>query len=266
MELIEIIYNAINSFLEFTTIQGYDSSMVYRADPMTIAMATAAALQLGKGVYDMSQSKKRLDAIGERPAYETPESAEKALSVTRGMGEYLSQQGLPSESQRAFERGMGRTATKGVRFLQDTRSPAGVGRVTTSLSDAYTQLASLDAETRLRNVQGYQDRLTNQLNQMATYEEKEIYDKQGNWDVAYAEAMGRREAGNRQIMAGLQTGVNAFGAGTTDPTAGTGSSGAGAGTSGKTAPQGNQGANSGQITMPSGNTMGSYWNQYQSNR
>jgi hypothetical protein len=106
--------------------------------------------------------------------------------------------------------------------------------------------------------------LTNQLNQMATYEEKEIYDKQGNWDVAYAEAMGRREAGNRQIMAGIQTGVNAFGAGATDPTAGGG--GTGAGSAGKTATQGSQGNNSGQITLPSGNTMGSYWNQYQSNR
>ena len=219
--VLEFIENVLKLIFSALT-EDYTTSYMYSAaDPLSIAMASAAAIQVGKGIYDDYQSRKKMSELGDRPAYETPAEAEEALDVTRTMGRYMSQQGLPEESRRLQQQGAERATTLGVRTLQDRGSGvAGVGAMTQGLADSYTQMAAMDAQARLQNMRSYQQDLTGALNQMAGFREKEIFDEQGNYDVRYAEAMGQREAGQRQMMAGMQTGVNAIGAGLTDPYAG----------------------------------------------
>ena len=191
---------------------------MYECDPLTIAMASGALLQVGMGVKDAIKAKRELDDLGDRPAYETPEEAEEALSVTRNIGGYLAQQGLPEASKRLQAQGAERAAAAGVRTLQSRGAGvSGAGMMAQGLSDSYTQMAAIDAQARLQNMSNYQQQLSGALNTMAGFREKEILDKQGNYDVAYAEAMGRREAGQKQIMAGIQSSVNASGAYLTDP-------------------------------------------------
>lgn len=240
------MFDILLNIFECVFFTEYTTPGMVKADPLTIAMATASLAQIGMGIRDRYKSRQELNELGDRPAYEIPDEAKESLEVTRNIGSYLAQQGAPEESLRLQRQGAERGAATGIRTLQSRGAGvAGAGMMAQGLADSYTQMASIDAQMRLQNMSRYQQDLSQALNTMAGFREKEIADQQGNWDVAYAEAMGRREAGSNQIMAGMQSGINAMGADLTDPKKH--GAGAGDGVGGQSEMQYNLGAGGGSF-------------------
>jgi len=184
--------------------------------PLPLAVAGGiAAIQVGKGLYDTYQANKGLDAMGEREAYEVPQSVAGATNISRNMA----REGVPQATMNLQRQNLDRLQTSSLAQMGSRKAGlAGVAGLSQSLADSYTQLAAQDAQARINNMNNYQS----QLNLQGQYEEKALLDRQGNYDVARAGLLGRREAGQNQIMAGLQTGANAMGlmgggAGKTNP-------------------------------------------------
>lgn len=172
--------------------------------PLPLAVAGGiAAIQVGKGLYDTYQANKGLDAMGDREAYEVPESVVGATNISRNMA----REGIPQATMNLQRQNLDRLQTSSLAQMGSRKAGlAGVAGLSQSLADSYTQLAAQDAQARINNMNNYQS----QLNLQGQYEERALLDRQGNYDVARAELLGRRESGQNQIMAGLQTGANAM--------------------------------------------------------
>ena len=157
--------------------------------------------QMISGAIDKNKGRQQIDALGKREAYKTPQAIGGATTVAQN----LAQEGTPQASinmQRQLLERQQATA------LQNTESRRGgligVGATNQSLADAYTGMAVADAQARIANQQNYQQ----QLNLQGQYQEKELLDRQGNYDVARAEALGRIRGGQQRVDSGIQSAVN----------------------------------------------------------
>ena len=171
---------------------------------LAVAGGVAAAgslYQMISGAIDKNKGRQQIDALGKREAYKTPQAIGGATTVAQN----LAQEGTPQASinmQRQLLERQQATA------LQNTESRRGgligVGATNQSLADAYTGMAVADAQARIANQQNYQQ----QLNLQGQYQEKELLDRQGNYDVARAEALGRIRGGQQRVDSGIQSAVN----------------------------------------------------------
>lgn len=175
---------------------------------MTIGLGIAAGLagagslyQMISGALDKSRGRQQIERLGAREAYKTPQAIGGATTVAQN----IAQEGIPqaaiNQQRQLLER---QQATA----LQNTESRRGgligLGSTNQSLADAYTGMAVADAQQRIANQQNYQQ----QLNLQGQYQEKELLDRQGNYDVARAEALGRIRGGQQRVDSGVQSAVN----------------------------------------------------------
>lgn len=163
--------------------------------------AAGSIYQLISGVVDKQRGKRQIEALGAREAYKTPQAIGGATTVAQNMAQEGIPQAAMNQQRQLLER---QQATA----LQNTESRRGgligLGGTNQSLADAYTQMAVTDAQARMQNQQNYQQ----QLNLQGQYQEKELLDRQGNYDVARSEALGRIRGGQQRTDAGVQSAVN----------------------------------------------------------
>lgn len=172
---------------------------------MAVGAITLGALTAGMGLYEMyqgSQAKKQAER-DQQEAIDRLEGTDIRDFNRPAMNQLLmrSRQGLPEESMTYAERGAERAAGAALGSMEDRRMGlAGIGQAQQSLSDTYTQLASMDAQQRLANEQNY-IAAQQQEAQQAYQQEMDL----ANTQLALARA--NRLEGNEQRNAGLQ---NAF--------------------------------------------------------
>jgi len=169
---------------------------------VTAAIAGGATLyQLASGIADKQRGKGILNSLGEREAYKTPDAVMGATKVARN----LSQEGVPQAAINQQRQLLERQQTSALRNMGSRKAGlAGLTAVNQSLADQYTQMATNDANARLQNQMNYQ----NQLNTLGQYQEKELLDRQNNYDVARAEALGMISGGQQRLDSGMQSAVN----------------------------------------------------------
>lgn len=167
--------------------------------------AAGSLYQLISGIADKQRGKRQIEALGEREAYKTPQAVGGATTVAQN----LAQEGIPQAAINQQRQLLERQQASALQNIESRRGGlVGIGGTTQSLADAYTNMAVADAQARIQNQQNYQQ----QLNLLGQYQEKELLDRQGNYDVARAEALGRIRGGQQRIDTGVQSAVNAYGA------------------------------------------------------
>lgn len=186
--------------------------------PVPLALA---ALSLAPGVIQgvsggvqMAQGKKA-EREGERQVQEALNRMERTdiADFNRpAMNQMLmrSRQGMPEASMTYAERGAERAAGAALGAMEDRRAGlTGIGQAQQSLSDTYSQLASMDAQQRLASEQAYIDA---QQQQAAMQYEKEL----GMADINLAmgrterlEGMRQRQAGQESLIGGIASTLGA---------------------------------------------------------
>jgi len=166
---------------------------------MSWAAVAASAISAGVGIYQTQQGKKLADQAGERPDYEIPESAKRAL----GTAQLKSLQGMPGEVKSQMLQEMDRSRMASLRQVNERRGGLGVvSQLDQNQQDAIRQMGIMDIQQREKNVQGLQDMRM----KMAGYEEKGWQHKLTGWEQQSQAAAAMKGAGMQNI-GGAATGV-----------------------------------------------------------
>lgn len=169
---------------------------------MPVAPIVLGGLAAAQGIYQMSQGAKDKRA-GERAQAEAMQRLEETdiADYNRpAMNQMLmrSRQGMPEASMTYAERGAERAAGAALGAMEDRRAGlTGIGQAQQSLSDTYSQLASMDAQQRLASEQAY---IAAQQEQAAMQYQQAL--DMGNTELALAR--GQRLEGIEAQNAGMQ--------------------------------------------------------------
>tara|TARA_R110002020_G_scaffold1420_1_gene6425 strand:- start:1219 stop:2202 length:984 start_codon:yes stop_codon:yes gene_type:complete len=190
---------------------------------MSWAAVAVSAISAGVGIYQTQQGKKLAEQAGDRPDYEIPESARRAL----GTSQLQSLKGMPGAVKSQMLQEMDRSRMASLRQVQERRGGLGVvSQLEQNQQDAIRQMGIMDIQQREKNIQGLQDMRM----KMAGYEEKQGQDELASWEQQSQAAAAMKGAGMQNIMGGV-TGLATSVAGKMD-TAASLATGGGGGTSG----------------------------------
>lgn len=180
-----------------------------------VAPLVLGGLAAAQGIYQMSEGAKakREGERAQAEAIQRLEETDIADYNRPAMNQMLmrSRQGMPEASMTYAERGAERAAGAALSAMEDRRSGlAGIGQAQQSLSDTYSQLASMDAQQRLANEQAY---IAAQQEQAAMQYQQAL--DMGNTQLALArgerlEGIEQQRAGSQNLFQGASLAAGAF--------------------------------------------------------
>ena len=173
-------------------------------DPLTIAALVSGGLKVAKGLFGAGQTisanRQLRDLRKNRPIYETPESATKAL----GLAEQMSRSDMPGMDY--AESKLGRATAAGARRVG--QMAGSTSQALGAMTDIYGRQLDAERELAYQNALYRQQAMMNyqgQLGQMAQYEDQAFnINKWMPYQTQMNELMDKRNAGVQNLWSGIE--------------------------------------------------------------
>lgn len=156
------------------------------------------ALQTGYGIYQAIKGN-RLASQNVRPTYTIPKEIDQNLSDAQRMAI----QGMPEQQRQNYINDLQRNAQQSLNQMGSRQAGlAGLGVLNQNQNDAYAKLLGMDAQQRMANMQ----QLQQVRSQTADYRDKAFdLNQMQPYANRYAEAQAMQNAGNQNMMGGVQS-------------------------------------------------------------
>ncbi len=175
------------------------------ADRITLGLLLGG-VQTGLGLFQRRKAQREFENA-EQPDY-TQSDAFQTAESSANLAYRQAQEGLPEQVRRRQEDMIGRSGAAGLATTGSLRSGiAGVGQTAQSLTDAYRDLAAMDAQQQIAN----RGRFFQQQNLFQREQQRAFDYEMGDFINQQAARLGRMSAGQQTIDAGLSGLSSLFG-------------------------------------------------------
>lgn len=167
-------------------------------DYSSAAQFLPPVLQTSYGIYQAIKGN-QLAAQNTRPKYEIPNEVFQNLSDAQRMAI----QGMPEQQRQNYINDLQRNAQQSLNQMGSRQAGlAGLGVLNQNQNDAYAKLLGMDAQQRMANMQ----QLQQVRSQTADYRDKAFdLNQMQPYANRYAEAQAMQNAGNQNMMGGIQS-------------------------------------------------------------
>ena len=169
---------------------------------MSWVAVVGTVAQAGYGIYQHQKGKRMEEEAGERPEYQIPESAQRAL----GTAQLRSMQGIDAETKNQMLQEMDRSRMASLSQVAERRGGLGtVVGLEQAQQDSLRKMGAMDIAQRERNIQALQE----QRGIMAGYEQEKRADELTAWEQESQAAAAMKGAGIQNIAGAVTSGLGA---------------------------------------------------------
>ena len=169
---------------------------------MSWVAVVGTVAQAGYGIYQHQKGKSMEEEAGERPEYQIPESAQRAL----GTAQLRSMQGIDAETKNQMLQEMDRSRMASLSQVAERRGGLGtVVGLEQAQQDSLRKMAAMDIAQREQNIQALQE----QRGIMAGYEQEKRADELTAWEQESQAAAAMKGAGLQNIAGAVTSGLGA---------------------------------------------------------